>query len=278
VDLETHQGEYRRDKVGRHGQQWESVWRIARLLRAKGEQFIVLVAYLDESYDDKVFTIGGFLAYEEVWRDVEKKWKGILLDNDIGRFHAADCSSGYGEFKGWPPRRRTGLMKRLLRILIRPEMYGLFFGVVVPAHKELFRLKQNDDFYLACLQLCMETLERKTALLPAGERIAMIADMSKWKAKGQQLFVEMTDRNEKLAARLKTITYANWTDFVPLQCADLMAYESFKMVRQREFDPDRPERKSFTELSSKLPIFGGHLDRDCLERLRQAISADPAKS
>jgi len=64
-----------------------------------------------------------------------------------------------------------------------------------------------------------------------------------------------------------------WEDFVPLQCADLMAYESFKMLRRREFEPDRPERKSFTVLSSSLPIFGGHFDRDALLQLIEAIKA-----
>lgn len=246
-------------------------------MRMIGERFVVLAAYLDESYDQEVFALAGFLSYEEVWRTVEKQWKRVLRDNDIERFHAADCSSGFGEFRGWTAKRRTGLMKRLLRSLIRPEMYCLSFGVVVPASKELFRAKRNDDFYPACLQTCMEVIAKKTVLLPAGERVSIIADRSRFAAKGMKVFDMMTSKREIVGARFKSITFASWEDFTPLQCADLMAYEAFKMLRRQEVERERPERKSYAVLSSGLPILGGYFDRESLLQLRDAIAADESE-
>ena len=115
----------------------------------------MLTAFLDESYDEKIFALGGFLSYEDEWRKIEKRWKAVIKENGIGRFHAADCSNGYGEFNDWPAKRRNGLTKRLLRILTQRELYGLFSGAVIPDFKDAFQAKRNDDVYLLCLQHCL---------------------------------------------------------------------------------------------------------------------------
>jgi len=236
----------------------------------------MLTAYLDESYDQKIFALGGFLSYEDEWRKVEKKWKTVIRENAITRFHAADCSSGFGEFRDWPLKRRIGLAKRLLGILTqRRELYGLFSGIVLPDAKELFQLKRDDDAYPLCLQHCLEVIAEKTARLPTTEQVNIVADSSRFEGKGADLFHWIRfERAWQHGSRFRSITYSSWRDFVPLQCADLMVYEAFKMLQRGEFEPGRPERKSFTVLSSSLPIFGGHFDREAMLQLRDAVVAE----
>lgn len=106
----------------------------------------MLIAFLDESYDKRIFTVGGFLSYEDVWRNIERKWKKTLRENRLERFHAADCNSGFGEFRDWPSKRRTGLIKRLLHIIDEQEhIYSIYSGVVQPAFRDEFDIKADDD-------------------------------------------------------------------------------------------------------------------------------------
>ncbi len=63
----------------------------------------MLVAYLGESYNNRTFVVGGFLAFESQWRDIEKAWRQrIEYENrqsakkgfrPISRYHASDCSN-----------------------------------------------------------------------------------------------------------------------------------------------------------------------------------------
>jgi hypothetical protein len=239
----------------------------------------VLKAFLDESYDKEIFVVAGFLSYEDDWKRLEKKWKATLRENRIQRFHAADCSSGFGEFRDWPQKRRTGLMKRLLRFILEQELYAIFSGVRQPAFRAEFdEVKRDDEAYLMCLQHCIEIVGERTVLLPPSDKVQIIADSCRHAAKGEEVFEFMKNRRDwQHGARLHSITFSGWKNFVPLQCADLMAYEAFKMLRRTYVEPDRPERKSFTTLSSR-PIFGGHFDLTALQTLKTAISSDTARN
>lgn len=250
---------------------------ISRLFRARDERFLMLTAFLDESYDQKIFTIGGFLSWEDEWRKVEKKWKAVIRGNGIERFHATDCNNGFDEFKDWPAERRTGLTKRLIRILTEHELYGLFSGAVQPDLRDVLQAKRDDDAYPLCLQHCLEVIGEKTARLPLTEQVDVILDSSRFSARGAELFHWMKfERSWQHGSRFRNITYSRWQDFIPLQCADLMVYEAFKMLRRTEFDKERPERKSFTVLSGR-PIFGGHFDREAMEGLRDFVAAEDRK-
>lgn len=237
----------------------------------------MLIAFLDESYDKRIFIVGGFLSYEDEWWKIEKKWKKTLRENHLERFHAADCNNGFGEFRGWPPKRRTGLIKRLLRIIEQQEIYGIYSGVVQPAYRDEFGVKRDDDAYPLCLQHCIEIIGEKTARLPLTEKVKIIVDTCRFSGKGAEVFHFMKyGHSWDQGARLHSITYSSWQDFVPLQCADLMAYESFKLVLRGEFEQHRPERKSF-EMLRRRPIFGGHFDHEAMRKLKDAIRDSHAK-
>ncbi|MBZ5533025.1 MAG: DUF3800 domain-containing protein [Acidobacteriia bacterium] len=251
---------------------------MSRTLRteAKGH-FLVLTAFLDESYDKEIFVVAGFFSYEDDWRRLEKRWKATLRENRIKRFHAADCNSGFGEFSGWTAKRRTGLMKRLLRFIVEQEMYGIYSGVVQPAFRAEFRIRTDDEAYPLCLQHCLEIIGEKTVRLPATEKVKIIVDSSRFASKGADVFHFMkTKRGWQHGTRLHSITFSSWREFIPLQCADLMAYETFKMLRRTEVEPHRSERKSFSVLA-RLPIFGGHFDQTAMRQLKDALSAEESK-
>jgi hypothetical protein len=61
-----------------------------------------------------------------------------------------------------------------------------------------------------------------------------------------------------------TISFQSKNDFVELQAADLLAYETAKSTHNRFFDPQRPIRKSMLALvRKKNRLVGGFVDKDC---------------
>ena len=72
---------------------------------------VLLRGYFDESYNERVFTYSCAMSDTTGWADIERGWKLCLKAKnkelkadgrrEISRYHAADCSSLVGEFKGW---------------------------------------------------------------------------------------------------------------------------------------------------------------------------------
>jgi hypothetical protein len=61
--------------------------------------------------------VGGFAAHSIVWFQLENIWRRLLDNYGIHVFHIADCESGYGEFKGWPPERRREMIQEAIHVL-----------------------------------------------------------------------------------------------------------------------------------------------------------------
>jgi hypothetical protein len=54
-------------------------WRaLFRTVRANAGSLLVMQAFIDESFDDEVFVLGGYIAKEETWASFVSEWKSIL--------------------------------------------------------------------------------------------------------------------------------------------------------------------------------------------------------
>jgi hypothetical protein len=84
-------------------------------------------AYIDESYNNKLFTLSCLMS--DRWAFIESKWKRCLREKNeslrkqgrpqISRYHAADCSSRKGDFKGWTVEEQIEFTTRLIGIFNR---------------------------------------------------------------------------------------------------------------------------------------------------------------
>src|SRR5262249_52278898 len=74
---------------------------------------------------------------------------------------------------------------------------------------------------------------------------------------------------QDIASRLGTLAFATKADCVPLQAADVLAWESQKALA----DPKRPERKSFAALKSNVTVQGTNRQwlRENPPRLNQIV-------
>src|SRR6266581_652391 len=110
-------------------------------LRKASRIFGMLSYYADESYNNLVMCVGGWLAPDGLWDEIEPKWKQrIEYENrisakkgfpPISRYHASDCSNLKNEFdpaKGWSIPRQIRLVKKLVGIIGKKRLVGIGVG------------------------------------------------------------------------------------------------------------------------------------------------------
>ncbi|MGO8774128.1 MAG: hypothetical protein ACLQHT_07685, partial [Terracidiphilus sp.] len=79
---------------------------------------------------------------------IESEWKNVLRQKNeelkkagrqqISRFHAADCSSRLGEFKGWSVEEQIAFVKRLLVIFHKHMTSVVAYTVPINDFKAVF--------------------------------------------------------------------------------------------------------------------------------------------
>ena len=85
---------------------------------------IMLSAFGDESHDStktRIFAVAGLLGDESQWASFRQRWNARLGGLV---FHAADCESGYGDFRGIPEGGRHRLHRGLARMVAESGLIG----------------------------------------------------------------------------------------------------------------------------------------------------------
>jgi hypothetical protein len=265
--------------------------------RGNGERFLVLIAgYIDESGNKDFFTLSCILTIPAKWTDIERKWKSVLRETNkdlrrqgrpqISRYHAADCSSCVGEFTGWSVTEQITFSKKLIAII----KYGLTtvmafsvpmedFVAVCPEYRDHPEKQMYGiliKFIMTQLIHDIKTQSKGWRLKPY--RIAFVHDRSSRDGDMLAAFDQMKeDVTFEGREHFTTIASMGWQDCIPLQAADLVAYETFKDSVNLASGKPRPRRKSLESMLEPNSLFGGHslsFNRKSLEVLRETSEKD----
>lgn len=231
----------------------------------------VLEAYLDESgsHDaSKVFALGGYLAPPDEWEIFDGHWRSTLKRAGIKVFHMRDYVACRREFEGWGDTSRINLLKELAEVIHRRDIWGVHYAINLEAYEKVApnwaRQKARAiSPYLICMQFCIReiTKELEKRGKPA-EQIAFVFDQhGEWASRIVGCYLEVQRRVPEHSKVMGPISFGTRTDNCRLQAADLLAYESYKEVFSKIFEPKRPPRKSFEELVRKGRVRGGYMDR-----------------
>jgi Protein of unknown function (DUF3800) len=227
------------------------VWELSRAMLADQDGYIaVLKVYMDESgtHDGSdVVTVAAYIAKPRVWMDFTKRWN--LAKRPIRVFHAVDCANLKEEFEGWDPIERDKYVAKILPVIGDTEMLlPLAAGIVLKDYDML--LPPSDPVrdmlgnpYGACFHWVVQTLLESLAQRgDSTQRIAFFHEINQFKEDALRTFDLI---KERYPGRSLTLTFGTKQDYVPLQSADILAYESMKRLRQAK---DRPERRAFSAL------------------------------
>jgi hypothetical protein len=246
--------------------------------------------YIDESGNDQWFTLSCLMARAADWISIESAWKKVLRQKnrelkksgrkEISRFHTADCSSCVGEFEGWSIPEQIEFSKKLLDIFNVYVTSFVAFTFPIGDFKEVFSEHANDPYpqmygfltKFIMLQL-VEEIECDGHIPSIPVNFALFHDRTSHDSDLLSAFNHTMNEDQTFDKQkyFSSITSIGWESCVPLQAADLIAYEAFKSIDNQS--AGRKPRRSLTTLR-KSPNFGGRsklFSRANLEFLRDGI-------
>ncbi len=216
----------------------------------------MVTAYLDDSGNRNLAVVAGYVGSVAQWERYVPEWSKALRAQQVNVVHRASIESFWGEFteeRGWNPERRTAFVKRLHQIIKHRTYTG--FGVAVnkadfeAAVPEAMRRLIGGPYgwcaheCIAALRIWSDTCRQHSPIewifeagTPGSGQIGMMM---------QALYEDEQQRRDFLIGgwsfRDKSLT--------PLQSADVIAYEVFKLAQNEILDGrQRPVRKSAHDL------------------------------
>jgi hypothetical protein len=247
---------------------------------------VLIQGYIDESYNADVFTLSCLVSRIKTWTELSSAWKKCLQRwNDkleatgrppVSRYHAKDCGNLKREFSGWNTDEQVELTKDLLLIFKRHPLVNMSMSLNRRDLNEVFPEFKQKSVQEALAQTY--GLVTKFLLFQMGREIG-----------GRNRFVLIYDRGPYASDMVKAfnqvisdggfqhrecfLSFTPMDSFlcIPLQVADLIAYENFKETSRR-FSP-RNRRKTLALLLD-LGSFGGrarYIDRDALLALKEVL-------
>jgi hypothetical protein len=246
----------------------------------------MLEAHLDESYNNRTFCVGGWLAPVSTLRSIEKSWK-MRIDFErrmsikkrfppISRYHASDCANLKGEFdrsKGWDTDRQIRFSKKLLEIIGKNKPIGIVMGGSVDDYLHHFTgdaaNKCRNGLYFFSICVVMDQIAQAMKMYYPDEKVAIYYDRGKFSGMADRAFRSMVDdpRNSDISKYFVTMAPMGWEDCTLLQPADLLAYEGLKRIDGSLNDNDAIRKSLQALIGSEVDLCIGHFTRKSFEKL-----------
>lgn len=217
---------------------------LAHPRRYKERLILVLRAYLDASGEfesDRVVSVAGFVASEQLWCAFEQRWQKFLKSYDLKRFHAAPYLARKRPFNGWDDKKYQQCGLDVCDVFKWVNPIGAGNAVDVDLFQD-WRAEQSvfihKDPYYFCLETCLRFLIQGITQHPTDEGIAIYIDQDNGRDKlGYQLAEWQEARLRRAPGphvdprRQVSSHYVSSVDFLPLQAADILAHGSFQWMR-----------------------------------------------
>jgi len=239
--------------------------------------------YCDESYESKpkmsrTYVVAGFVAEEKTWNKVEKRWRHVNKHRGVSRFHAAELNAFDHEFKGWTSQRSKRYTKALLKVTNRQKkkLHAVGTGLLLEDYEKVITKEGREKFghpYLVCFKTCLshiaERLENEG--FDPDWKYSVIFDRNEFETEAVRLFYAMKDDPRwKYRHRMGTCAPGSWKEFVLLEVADLIAYESYRYLHGQNFG-NKKARKAISKMFEKNGFSGFYYDADLLKDIKDEI-------
>lgn len=241
-------------------------------LVAENGWLMIITGYIDESYDGKDypddFTLCCVMLSADDWKEViSPRWRELFarvnqdLDRQgrkkISRYKAADCNGSYGEFEGWSRDEKLALTKQMSEVFDHSELklsqlaYSVHLSKI---HQKIPSVKDPKSFAYAMLfLLIVKGILDMMDVLPQGSTISFIHDRCDFDQVYLCVFdVALRTANADQRAKLTTIASMPNENCPPLEVADLIAYENYKMHMNRAEGKDAKRTLDYLREQQRL--------------------------
>jgi hypothetical protein len=237
-----------------------------------------MAGYYDESDDkDRAFAVGGFIGHQHDCVHLELAWKEQILERyGLKYFKASELSAGRGEFAKFRSdhkakfsrveKEKLDLIKKesIDLILDFNQIIGIGAVLLWPDYKRLadeYRAKGKTLLapYHFCAQVMMMEsgfiMHKINASLPPARHglIRPVFDShEEYGGRVKEMFDDFTIKNPITSQFLLPPIYESDLDYLMLQVADNLAYESRRLLLTSEFDIHIPERIAMSRLKAQI--------------------------
>lgn len=204
---------------------------------------------MDESgthQQSPVLTVGAYMARQRDWQAWSRRWK--TAKRPIKVFHSVDCANLKGEFKTWNKEKRDEYVRKLLPVIADSRCVGFVIGIVLTEfnlvmrkHPELSEIFGSP--YHACFQWIVMSIMQRLNELGSLERLAFYHESNDFKGEAKETFDYLRKTENPFNVRM-SLTFGGKDEFMPLQAADILAYEGNKRLR----DVGKPVRRALQAL------------------------------
>jgi hypothetical protein len=269
--------------------------KLSRLLNParEGKRLSVLLKfYADESYNNRTFNFGGWMAEESTWAKVEKQWSARIeyerrKHGKLERYHASDCASLKRDYEGWTVSEQILHTKKLMGIMTRKraDVVAMSFGLDMAAMARVFSRHKGDPMegtYNICVRKLMMMIHRLVRHAD-GYRVAIIHDHTNgYDGVILNAFNSMMDDPAVPHFRklFTTIAPMRWQDCVPLQPADMIAFDTFKLIDGAIYSTARLRKSLQAMVGQGVRVAAHHFNEAALLELkrRHQMNIDKAAS
>ncbi len=214
----------------------------------------------DPSLNPKVFVVAGYLTEKDEWHQITEEWLSVLhrkWPTELEEFKASDCENRQGAFKGWPKGQCDDLVKRLVDVVVNPKystLAGVSAAVVLSdfdPHSMNFipEIRLRDGYLLAFGNVIDHAMSRLVQI--DRDFVTFIFDdQSDVKGIAEKVFarIKRSVRSD-LRNRMDGPYFRDSKISVPLQAADLLAYNTQKHVFNQQFYPRIGTRQALEVLT-----------------------------
>lgn len=233
------------------------------------EVILVLRAYFDESgklkdTHETASAIGGCIASAEQWTLFESKWAATLKfpDFKVSQLHMNNLESSTGEFAGWSQGKKEDFIDRLLKIM--EEHCLKYLGAVVPLEQfkaldQASKMRLHDPYFVCLEDAILFAAETAKKLFDPPEYVEIMCDREeRFRAKVLKVY-DACETDYRVGDRLASIGFGRMDRILPLQAADLIAYELLRVGRmiadQSENPIDNPRPTLARLIAKKHNLF-----------------------
>jgi hypothetical protein len=203
--------------------------------------------------------VGGYISNVAQWTIFNREWKKVLDEFGVSQMHRAALETWNEEFKqsnGWNPAKRKAFLQKLHAIIRRRTKIAIGASVIKKDWEEVMPnhlKKQYGGIYGWCAQSCI-VQARVWCEKPQRQFTDPLQFIFEAGTTGEGQVAEMFRSLYKDPLTRKGFRIGGWgfqsKDVMPLQAADVLAYELFKQTENQIIDGgiSRPIRASLSSL------------------------------
>jgi hypothetical protein len=254
--------------------------------------------YFDESYNRKVFTLSCLASDPTGWAAIEHGWKLCLKAKNrelkkqgrapISRYHAADCSSLKNEFTGWSVQEQIKFATELMASLSRGRAWVNNISYSIPVEDFVKEFDIEGDPLPVCYEELVKfvMLEMTAQIREAKEHFGSVRPVAyvlfHERCNHDALYLAafnkmMQDATFTGKEHFSTIAPLGWEHCIPLQPADMIAYETFKEAERQMTGRKRRKSLEFLMQSRKFGGRSKHMSTANLTEWREIVDRTIAK-